>query len=137
MVAGGLVIEHTSGVEGNIDSVGFEPGINPRPTAGSRPAERTGFPLEVDDLVGIAAETPAGTLTGLGEERLGTGDVGGAEVVVFDFVAFEGDGLVAGDGDGGCGCAAQGVDSPVAGVGADGGDDEGDCDANEPTLHLS
>ena len=75
--------------------------------------------LEARVLVWISAQVPAGALAGMGKERLGARDVGRAEVVVFDFGAFEGDALELVDGDFGERGAAEKEDGRVAEISND------------------
>ena len=50
-------------------------------------------------LIRVSAELPAGALAALRKQRLGAGHVGGAEIVVLDFCAFERNGLELADCD--------------------------------------
>ena len=70
--------------------------------------------LQAGVLVWVSAQVPAGALAGVGKERLGAGDVGRAEVVVFDFGAFEGDALELVHGDFGERRTAEKEDGRVA-----------------------
>jgi hypothetical protein len=52
-----------------------------------------GVYLEAGVLVRVSAQVPARVLAGMRKERQGTGHIRGAEIIVFNFGAFEGDAL--------------------------------------------
>jgi hypothetical protein len=85
-------------------------------------------------LIWVSPQLPARALARLRKQRDRTGNVGGAEKIVFDLVVLERNGEIAVDGDCGCRRAAQPEDSAIARVGEYKARNQYYNDPYQPTL---